>query len=95
MAKRSSKVVQKEIQLFAKTRIKAAGIRGQPALSEDQRSSWTEFIFFFFFRGETFIHTKRSNELAEYEKEKKEEDKGGRESVSYETLARVTLPFTL
>lgn len=31
-------------------------------------SSSTEFIFF---RGKTFIHTKRSNELAEYEKEKK------------------------
>lgn len=65
------------------------------ALSEDQRSSWTEFIFFFF-SGQDF-HSREGFEWARgiWKREKKKEDEGGRESASYETLAHVTLPFTL
>lgn len=60
---------------------KAGRVVRRPALSEDQRSSRTEFIFF---GARLSIHTKDSNELAEYEKEKKKrkKDEGRRESVS-------------
>jgi len=80
--------------IVRETRIKAAGIKQKEdqRCPKNQRSSWTEFIFF---SGQDFHSREGFERPRGIWKRKKKEDEGERESVSYETLARVTLPFTL
>lgn len=95
---RFSMAVQKEIQwLSAETRIKAAEMKrkeDQECCVRRQQSFWSEFIFF----GKTFIHAKGFERACGiWERKKKWKRRRGRKRkrMSYETLARVTLPFTL